>query len=237
MSRPWLIYVLYDPRTPDEIRYVGKTHQKPGRRLKRHVSDGRQGKPSHCARWIAQLLGLGLRPTMTVIETGVDDGWKEAERRWIAVYRAQGAPLTNITDGGEGTSGWTPSTEDCARRGTVLKRRWGTAREELLKTIRDAASTPESREKKRLAAVDRQQDPNVQAKQTGAQKQSWTDPGIRARRVAGITKAQADPAYREAQGERVKAVWADPVKRAERVAALRAGWARKRAIRTAASRV
>lgn len=230
MPRPWTIYVLCDPRTPSEIRYVGKTHQKPGRRLKRHVSDGRQGKPSHCARWIARLLNLGLRPTMAVIETGVgDDDWKEAERRWIAVYRAQGMPLTNITDGGEGTSGWAPSTEDCARRGAVMKRVWETSREALLDALRVAASTPEARETKRQAAVVRQSRPDVQVKQAEAQQRSWIDPEIRARRVAGLAEAQADPALRAAHSQRTKAAWADPEKRAQRIAAMKAGWARKRA--------
>jgi hypothetical protein len=35
----------------------------------------------------------------------------EAEKRWIAEFRAKGAKLTNATDGGEGTPGFHPNTE------------------------------------------------------------------------------------------------------------------------------
>ena len=42
---------------------------------------------------------------MDIIETGSGEGWVEAERRWIAFYRASGARLTNDTDGGDGAPG------------------------------------------------------------------------------------------------------------------------------------
>jgi hypothetical protein len=169
---------------------------------------------------------------MVVVEEGVGDGWEDAERRWIASYRAQGMPLTNITDGGEGTSGWTVPVEDRARRRANMQRLWDTDHEMMCTAIREALSDPETRERFRAAAFQRQSDPSVQAKQTEAQKRSWDNPEIRARRIAGIIEVQANPILRAEHSCRTKAMWADPQLKAQRRAALKAGWARKRANET-----
>ena len=42
-------------------------------------------------------------------EKGRGTGWQDAERAWIAKYRTTGEYLTNLTDGGDGTPGKTPS--------------------------------------------------------------------------------------------------------------------------------
>lgn len=105
--RIWFIYVLIDPRT-DEVRYVGWAFNV-RQRWHTHVSSAPRTR-SHKANWIKQLLALGLRPVYQIIEQGTGD-WQEAEQRWIAYYRAQGARLTNMTDGGDGTPGLYPSQE------------------------------------------------------------------------------------------------------------------------------
>lgn len=112
--RTWYIYVLIDPRS-EEIRYVGWTIN-PRQRLSAHVSRARKGG-SYKYHWIAQLLDLGLRPTIEIIESGSGDH-KDPERRWIAYYRSIGCRLTNLTDGGDGAPGYHP-TEEIRRKMSI----------------------------------------------------------------------------------------------------------------------
>lgn len=227
LHRPWAVYTLHDPRVPELIRYVGKTHQTPRLRLKRHRTEARGTKNrTHCTRWVRTLLAAGIDPVMTVVETGHGDEWAEVEKKWIADLRACGMPLTNLTDGGEGTVGWQPSEEDRRRRGVVMQRTWATDRERMCEAIR-ASHTAETRALKREVSFKRQADPLVVARQSAAQKKSWDDPEIRQRRVEGLQHAQADPNLRATHADRTRAMWADPVQRAKRIAALRSAKARK----------
>lgn len=75
-------------------------------------------------RGILSLLSIGISPVIEEVERGSGDGWPEAEQRWIAFYRAQGARLWNATEGGEGVIG------EAARK--YARERW-------------AARTPEER--------------------------------------------------------------------------------------------
>lgn len=106
-DRTWYIYILKDPRSED-VRYVGWSYDV-AQRLSAHISSAPKIK-SHKAHWIKQLLNLGLRPIIEVIEFGNGD-WREAEQRWISHYKKAGANLTNMTDGGDGTPGCFPNEE------------------------------------------------------------------------------------------------------------------------------
>lgn len=101
-----LIYGLFDPIT-GLIRYVGKScrgfsrawdHMKPFSLKK----DGN----THKTRWIKKLAEQGLRPKPVILEV-CDSKQETAEReiQWIKDLRLIGLPLTNITDGGDGTPG------------------------------------------------------------------------------------------------------------------------------------
>lgn len=122
-SKPIVIYALCDPRT-GAIRYIGKSWQ-PSRRLIYHVYHARRGTrhlPVH--RWIWQILKRGLRPTLLEIESvlpGAD--WASRERHWIENYRAVGAKLLNLTDGGEGLTGYLFAGTLHARRIAAKMRR------------------------------------------------------------------------------------------------------------------
>jgi hypothetical protein len=39
---------------------------------------------------------LGRKPIIEVVESGYGSGWREAERRWIAIFRQAGRALTNL---------------------------------------------------------------------------------------------------------------------------------------------
>ncbi len=59
---------------------------------------------------------------LTVVDTGVGDGWADAEIRWIAHHRRLvGDRLTNLTDGGEGARGCVRSAETRAKIGAAHK--------------------------------------------------------------------------------------------------------------------
>lgn len=94
------IYGLVDPRT-DELRYVGKSND-PVRRTYNHITDAKK-KFTYRDRWIKQLLDLGLKPKLEILEDGIKDkDWNEIERWWIFMAKACGHRLTNGTEGGTG---------------------------------------------------------------------------------------------------------------------------------------
>jgi hypothetical protein len=111
----WFIYTLKNPRT-GEVRYVGWTCKTLARRLNTHIQDAVSSPAnSHRRKWILSMLAIGIRPVIELIETGSGEKWAEAEKRWIAKFRAEGARLVNATDGGEGTVGYVPRPETRAR--------------------------------------------------------------------------------------------------------------------------
>lgn len=107
----WFVYTLKDPRNGD-VRYVGWTVNIK-RRLYLHIwhSDKSKERDSWKARWISSLIAEGVSPEIEVVESGIGDGWKVAEPKWIAHFRILGFKLTNLTDGGDGTRGAIRSEE------------------------------------------------------------------------------------------------------------------------------
>lgn len=139
MPRTWHIYSLSDPRT-GVVRYIGWTFTVT-RRVNAHCASAKRTE-THKAHWLRGLLAVGLRPAVSVIESGAGDGWAFAERKWIAHHRSIGSPLTNATDGGEGVPGFSPSPEV---RGKMSRAHMG------------RKQTPESTEKTRRALLGRKQ--------------------------------------------------------------------------------
>lgn len=152
--RQWFIYVLRDPRT-NEVRYVGWTYD-PAKRLRYHLYDATKGG-TYKANWITQLRSLGLIPSMEIIDEGHGVGWGEAERRHIAAYRAIGARLTNMTDGGDGNPGWVPS--EATRK--KMRRRTPEASERLRERNRSRIITDEERERRRQRVLGTKRPPEV----------------------------------------------------------------------------
>jgi hypothetical protein len=90
---------------------------------------------------------------MEVIESGTGDAWKDAECRWIAHFRANGAKLVNGTDGGDGIIGWgTPEQRSAVARKNAAAKTPEERSERARK--REAAMNPEQRsERSRKAAA------------------------------------------------------------------------------------
>jgi hypothetical protein len=110
------VYALIDPRLDTlAIRYVGKSVN-PAHRLRQHYSY--RGYNPHKDRWLDQLQALGIKPVLQVLQECEGNGaWSEVE--WIALLRAQGEPLTNLSKGGDGgVGGWSHMThEKCVAAG------------------------------------------------------------------------------------------------------------------------
>ena len=99
-----IIYGLADPRT-NVVRYIGKSTTGM-RRPRQHLRPGVLATdPTWKGRWLRQLNAEGLRPLITVIENCTRDVLSDREIFWIAEGRRRGWPLTNLTNGGDGTTG------------------------------------------------------------------------------------------------------------------------------------
>ena len=105
LTKPVFIYQLleYGSHVP---RYVGKTCRSIEIRRDGHVDGALKGCVSYKDNWIRGVInhgGLIHVELLEIVSAGGDHD--EAERRWIKNYREMGCPLTNLTDGGDGTLG------------------------------------------------------------------------------------------------------------------------------------
>lgn len=151
-----LIYALIDPDSK-AVRYVGKTVN-----LKQRVSYGHLSKRDmndrrmHKANWLRGLAAQGKTPEVQVLETVAGgNGWQERERHWIAHYRDAGAPLTNMTDGGDGGGVGLMSPEARKKQGDRLR---GVPRppevvEKLRAAHKGTVPSPQCREAQRAACT------------------------------------------------------------------------------------
>ena len=98
MENKVYIYGLKCPEK-DIIRYVGKS-KKPKSRYSSHLSHTKAKRYDniHLYRWIAKLLKNGLKPELIILDTCIDDNWKEKEKEWIAKFGLSN--LLNMNDGG-----------------------------------------------------------------------------------------------------------------------------------------
>ncbi len=132
-TRRHIVYALTDPRT-ETIRYVGKSSTGMERPQSHRLHLNLARDPNlHKVRWIQQLQALGLSYRIDVLEEVGDGDINAAEIRWIAYGRAQGWPLTNLTNGGDGQSGRVFSAETRAKMSAVRtgKKASATTREKI----------------------------------------------------------------------------------------------------------
>jgi hypothetical protein len=118
----WFVYGLVDSRAPVEIRYIGITNN-PYSRLSMHLSQAsKEGWKK--SRWIGSVVDAGAEVLMCVLASGMtQDASMMMEVALIAEYRANGASLMNLTDGGDGVKGQVQSAEARAKKSAALKGR------------------------------------------------------------------------------------------------------------------
>ena len=100
-----IIYGLYD--RSGELRYIGKSSSGL-KRPRRHFCSYELDKDStHKGRWIKKSLKAGNIPYIQIIQELSNHIYlNECEKYWISYFKKRGARLTNLTDGGEGTTGY-----------------------------------------------------------------------------------------------------------------------------------
>ena len=123
MSSKIYVYALVDPRSPEQIRYVGHAIDVDGRR-KRHINDASTQSRTHKVCWIRKLLSDGVEPD--AVKKVVVASRNEAahyETLLISAYKSSGHRLTNSTAGGDGVVEWTPELRARVRMLKLGKKR------------------------------------------------------------------------------------------------------------------
>lgn len=122
------IYTLADARTPNEVRYVGKTVQSLKRRRDEHVWDAKKscktGENNHRINWIKHVLDEGSDIVIESLEEVIVQErveWEILERYWISQFKCWGFNLVNEAVGGEGAYGVKPSKETIELRASKVR--------------------------------------------------------------------------------------------------------------------
>lgn len=229
MSRTAFIYGLADPRT-GEIRYVGRTVNL-RHRTRRHLRVAGTESPSlYRDRWIKQLLSEGLEFNLIVLETIDESQSGEAETKWIAKLREEGARLTNLTDGGDGITGFewqAGSNRGSATPGRPKSEGFGAkvsaGRKKFLAENPDAlaklnanltasgifATDPALQKRASDAGRAAQQNPELKARKSASLKKSWT-PERRAKFAAWCASPEGQEHQRKMTDAARKAVKGQP---------------------------
>jgi hypothetical protein len=98
------IYLIYDS-SGKHNGYVGKTLGTIESRLAGHIDKAKRNSKYHCHRALRKLKYAVQITLLEEIPDGIS--WEAAEQKWIKRYKEDlGWNLWNMTDGGEGTSGF-----------------------------------------------------------------------------------------------------------------------------------
>jgi hypothetical protein len=99
------IYALSSSKTPEDIRYIGKTTGNIKQRLYRHISSSKY-ENTYKSRWVNKELKKGNKIIITEIFIVPEyENWEKWEIHFISDYKRKGYKLTNTTIGGENLSG------------------------------------------------------------------------------------------------------------------------------------
>lgn len=136
------------------------------------------------------------------------------ERRLIKMIRAAGVKLTNVTDGGEGSSGYRHTQE---------------AKDKIAASSRKLAQDPEIQARRRIASTaannERWADSEYRAATSSAMrgvKKSKSDVADDARRANALKASTPEANAKKATAS--KAMWADPIFREKMSAKRRVAW-------------
>jgi hypothetical protein len=179
--------------------YVGKGSKG---RIYDHEQEAKLGHRCHKCNVIRKVWKSGGDIHRYIVFT--TDNEQEAfdfERETIALYGRD--TLTNVTDGGEGVSGWIPTPEETARKSAATRARY---------------LDPAERAKTAASVRARYANPEERARTSERMKRALASPEARARISANLHKRYADPVEREFARQNAQAQWANPVERAKRLA-------------------
>lgn len=179
MDLRYYVYCLIDP-TMHQVRYVGYS-KNPTERYRIHLRDScnvrRVDWDSHKCRWIRSLLDVKVKPCLKIV--CILQTCEEAQRvevALIALLNRRGADLTNGTVGGDG-----------GRQGAEARMKMRLAK---LGKKQDPKHVDARREKHRIGANRRFEDPEQRRRQAEITRAQWADPTARAKKMAAIQIAK-----------------------------------------------
>ncbi|MEN9936048.1 MAG: hypothetical protein RLZZ387_2627 [Chloroflexota bacterium] len=194
MSHYAYIHARPDTRDALGVFYVGKGA---GRRFRPSIRRNRHHS-NVVAKHGAENILVG------VIECSSEDIAHALERGLIKCLRRSGAKLVNLTDGGEGSSGYVPTEEAKAKIGEAFRRKWSNPeyRAKVSEAQKLAQKNPANfTEKKRASSLR-----NAEVARAALQ-----NPEVREQaRLINAEKSRAmwsDPAFKDAMKKRHAALW------------------------------
>ena len=134
--------------------------------------------------------------------------------------------LRNLTDGGEGPSGYKFTEEQCAKNSAARKKYFEDpeARAKQSATLKKYFEDPEARAKQSATLKKYFEDPEARAKNSAARKKYFEDPEARAKQSAIRKKYFEDPEARAKNSAIRKKYFEDPEARAKNSAARKKYW-------------
>lgn len=189
------IFFVYEHEFSNGVRYVGK-----GVAARPHRG------PSHRKNspyWLRLYDKYGAPIVKVLAGPMEEDLALLAEVERIAQLKRLGVPLANLTDGGDGVSGYTWSSEERAQNSQRV-RRW---REDNPATVSAITENLVAYNKRPEVVVE-----NVARLNTAE---------VRAKTVAKRLATTNTPEFREAASARAKRMWSDPAKREQIITRLK----------------
>ena len=116
-------YTLVDPRT-GVPRYVGKTDVGLVSRLYRHIRAAKKEGGTPLRNWVRKLISLELSPEIKLIAEHELEDWGPVEQHYIRLFKALGAKLLNLAEGGQGWSKGMKHTEKTKRKMSEARKGW-----------------------------------------------------------------------------------------------------------------
>lgn len=216
MTSPIVFYVYILARPDGRPFYVGKGA---GDRIYRHERKARSGCPCHKCCVIRKIWRSGGEVQRYTVFTTENE--QEAFAYEIAQIALIGRKnLTNLTDGGEGSSGftYTMSPAECQRRSRWATQRWQSSEERAAQSqrVRAARQKPESRAKSSAANRLRYQNPVARQRAAERMRAIMADPGKREQMIAASAKVRQTPEARQRSSEIAKQRWSTPEGRQQR---------------------
>lgn len=187
----YFVYGLIDPRT-SLIRYVGKSETglaRPGQ----HRTPSSLRDETYKNHWLRELFALTLDYQIVILQASSIDAVCDDECWWIFYGRVSGWPLTNATDGGDGTRGRVYSQETRAKIGASSRGRVWSNESRRRAGIASSKVTPEGRARA-LAAM---RSPESRAKMSLAGKGRPKSPEHRAKLRANLARIRRRPRARK----------------------------------------
>lgn len=217
-SEKYLIYGLIDP-VSHLVRYVGKSSNGMGRARAHRNGSGKTYKDN----WVRGLRSRGMTQEECILEVVSKDSLDDAEIWWIAFGRACGWPLTNLTKGGGGISGY---AHTAATRAAMAEARaefyrsnphkrvavgqktkaWRAANPDAVAALHAAhreklkefyRTHPEERERAGRQTRERLKDPVAYAELVARNREQASRPSAKARHSAASSRRWQTPGYRE----------------------------------------